>query len=547
MCAERTGARTKAALPPQVVADQSEVFAFLASGAGHAAGEVVRIDTHGAFVALVGEDSYKVKRAVHFPFMDLSTLEKRRNACEREVSVNRAFAPELYLGVLPITRGKDGGLRLGGGGDVVEWAVHMRRFDETMTFDRIAGRGDLTPDLVAQTAAVIAASHAVAPVRRDTDFPAAMRAVIEENGGSLAQSGPPVDPARARALTDGSIRALEAVAPLLSRRAAAGFVRRCHADLHLRNIVLIDGRPTLFDALEFDEDLATIDVLYDLAFLVMDLFEQGFADAANLLFNRYLVESRDDDLLPGIAALPLFVSVRAAIRAKVVAARLAQVGDPDEQGAADLVGRYLALAETALEPEAPRLVAVGGLSGSGKSTLAAGLAARLGRLPGAVHLRSDVERKLLLGVPELAKLPESAYDAATTAAVYDALYRKADTALSAGQAVIVDGVHQLEAERHAIAGVAERLGVAFDGLWLEAPTQVLVARVGGRRNDASDADARVVAEQAARACGPLDWHRVDATGDPDLVLARASAALGLPTDGNRTGAQGRSSASPRAQ
>jgi hypothetical protein len=548
MSAEMADAGTGTSVPSHVVEDQNEVFTFLASAAAHASGDaVVRVDTHGAVVVLVGKDSYKLKRAVRFPFMDLSTLEKRRQACEREVAVNRAFAPELYLGVLAVMRRPDGSLRLGGDGDVVEWVVHMRRFDESMTFDRIAGRGDLTTELIVQTAAVIAASHADAPVRRDADFAAALRAVIEENGGSLAESGPPVDPDRARALTNASIRALDAVSSLLRRRAGAGFVRRCHADLHLRNIVLIDGRPTLFDALEFDEDLATIDVLYDLAFPVMDLCEQGLADAANFLFNRYLVESGDDDQLAGIAALPLFLSVRAAIRAKVAAARRAQTGDAGAQGAgAALVDRYLAFAEAALEHAAPRLVAVGGLSGSGKSTLAARLAARLGRLPGAVHLRSDVERKRLLGAPEFAPLPESAYDAATTAAVYDALYRKAEAGLAAGQAVIVDGVHQLEAERHAIARVAERLGVRFDGLWLEAPTEVLVARVGGRRNDASDADARVVAEQAAREAGRLDWHRVDATGDAGLVIERACAALGLGVDGCRGSAHGTSPATAGA-
>jgi predicted kinase len=264
------------------------------------------------------------------------------------------------------------------------------------------------------------------------------------------------------------------------------------------------------------------------------------------MFNRYLVESGDDDQLAGIPALPLFLSVRAAIRAKVVAARLAQAGDADGQAAAARVGRYLAFAEVALERKAPRLVAVGGLSGSGKSTLAARLAARLGRLPGAVHLRSDVERKRLLRAPEFALLPESAYDAATTAAVYDALYRKAEAGLAAGQAVIVDGVHQLEAERHAVARVAERLGVRFDGLWLEAPTEVLVARVGGRRNDASDADARVVAEQAARESGRLDWHRIDATGDAGLVLERACAALGLGGEGCNGATHGTSPATAGA-
>ena len=507
--------------PPDTA--QDEVIAFLLDPSAHGGTVPLRIDTHGAVVVLAGADVYKMKRAVRLPFMDLSTLEKRRVACEREVSVNAGFAPSLYRGAVPVTRCPDGTLALGGDGPPVEWLVHMVRFDETLTFDRIADRGGLDDALLQATAAAVADAHARAPERRAAAFVDQLRAIVDENGATLQEICHAVDPGRVERVTAETRRALEAVAPLLRRRGADGYVRRCHADLHLRNIVLIGGRPTLFDALEFDEDLATIDVLYDVAFLVMDLLHRDRRLCANRIFNRYLAETRDEAGLPGVAAMPLFLAVRATIRAKIEAVRLSQTGEASFR---DTAASYLALAEAALRPVPPRLVALGGLSGSGKSSVAARLAERLGRLPGAVHLRSDVERKALLGVAELDRLPESAYDLATTNAVYDVLYRKAETVLSAGLAVIVDAVHQQESERRAIAAVADRLGVRFDGIWLDAPAATLAGRVSARHGDASDADARVVAEQALRDCGSIGWRRVDAARPLDGVVAAVEAVLG---------------------
>ncbi len=505
-------------------ATQAEVTAFLLAAAAKGGALVTPIETHGAVVVLAGADVYKMKRAVRLPFMDLSTLARRRVACEREVEINATFAPSLYLGTVAVVRRPDGSLSLGGEGTPVEWLVHMRRFDETLTFDRIADRGAFDPGLLESTAAVISAAHARAPVRREADFAAHLRDVVEENGATLLAIGDPLDSARLERLDGNTRRALEAVALLLRQRASAGYVRRCHADLHLRNITLVDGRPTLFDALEFDEDLATIDVLYDLAFLVMDLLLRDRAQEGNLIFNRTLAEARDEAGLPGVAAMPLFIAVRATIRAKIEAVRQQQTGDVRFRVTAE---RYLELAEAALRPVAPRLVAIGGLSGSGKSSVTSLLAAHLGRLPGAVHLRSDVERKSLLRAGEFERLPESAYDPAVTETVYGVLYRKAETVLRAGLSVVIDAVHQQESERRAVAAVAARLGVGFEGIWLDAPAATLEDRVAGRRGDASDADRRVVAEQVARDRGDIGWHRVDAARSLEVVVADAARRLGV--------------------
>ena len=348
--------------------------------------------------------------------------------------------------------------------------------------------------------------------------------IIDENTATLKSVGDFADPARIERLGADTRRALDDAASLLLQRDHDGFVRRCHADLHLRNIALIDGRPTLFDALEFDEELATIDILYDLAFLVMDLLQRGRAGEANWVFNRTLAEARDEAGLPGVAAMPLFVAVRATIRAKIEAVRLQQTGEVGFRATAE---RYLALAEAALRPVPPRLLAIGGLSGSGKSSVAARLAARLGPLPGAVHLRSDVERKGLLGAGEFERLPETAYDLSVTEAVYGVLHRKAETVLRAGLAVVIDAVHQQESERQAVAAVAECLEARFDGIWLDAPAATLADRVAGRRGDASDADRRVVAEQVARDSGPIRWHRVDAGRSLEVVVADCERVLGV--------------------
>ncbi|MDQ0511205.1 bifunctional aminoglycoside phosphotransferase/ATP-binding protein [Ancylobacter amanitiformis] len=519
---------TSPALSPadHVVADQQPVFALLADPATHGiTGPVRRIDTHGAVVFLAGKDVYKIKRAVRFPFMDLSTLERRHGACQRELEVNRDNAPGLYLGLVPIVA-REGGLHLGGAGDIVEWAVHMRRFDEEATLDHVAARGGLDNQLIDALAQAVAAAHERAPRHREWDAPAALARVAAGIVDGLRETPDLFAPARVAALGAALAGALGRLAPLLAARARRGEVRRCHGDLHLRNIALIAGVPVLFDALEFDEALATIDLLYDLAFLLMDLGTRGEALAANRLLNAYLKARGGAPPYDGLEALPLFIALRAGIRAQVSAAALAhRTGPVLEAGRAEALS-YLAFAEVALTPVPARLVAIGGLSGTGKSTLASHLAPVIGPLPGAVHLRSDVERKRLAGVGEFDRLPPQAYTMEATEEVYATLRARAAAVLASGHGVVVDAVHQRPEERAALAEVAQRAGAGFSGLWLEAPVAALAARVEARSGDASDATVEVVRHQAERAVGPLDWLRLSATGTPDEVLARAQAALG---------------------
>jgi hypothetical protein len=502
--------------------DQTEAIAFLCDPATHGLREpVTRFDTHGAVVVLAGGMAYKMKRAVRFPFMDFSTLAKRKAACEAELAVNGSNAPDLYRAVVPITRGP-AGLALGGEDEPVEWLVRMARFDETRTLDVLAKQGPLPDPMLARLVAAIVASHERAPLRQQADIPRSLGRYVEQNEVAFAAQPDLFPPEEAADLTRRSHAVLAGISDLLRRRTADGQVRRCHGDLHLRNIVLIGDRPVLFDAIEFDDDIATCDLLYDLAFLVMDLWERGHPGEANRVLCRY-VWATGEESVEGLAALPFFVSLRAALRAKIEAAE-AGPGQPG-QAHAEAARRYFALAREALAEHRPRLVAVGGLSGTGKSTLAAGLAPFVGGIPGAIHWRSDVERKRLMRVAETVKLDASGYTKEASQAVYARLLDRARVTLQAGRSVIVDAVFARLQEREAIAQVASDAGVAFQGLWLRASPETVLARIETRRDDASDADAAVARSQAGYDCGPLSWPVIDADGTAQETLARASALI----------------------
>ncbi|MGF1592570.1 MAG: AAA family ATPase [Kiloniellaceae bacterium] len=501
-----------------VTEDQSEVLRLLGSAStyGPDVTEVDRIDTHGAIVFLAGDRAYKMKRAVAYPYMDFSTLEKRRDSCRREMEINRRTAPSLYLDVVPITR-TAAGLALGGDGTPVEWVLVMRRFDQANLLSRQAEAGRLTAETMTALADAVAHFHGTAEPRRDRAAGAeAMAWVVRENGEEFGDRPDIFDPEDSRRLTDEALGHLAHHAALLDGRAENGKVRLCHGDLHLRNVVLLDGRPTLFDAIEFNDAIARIDVVYDLAFLLMDLDHRGLRPFANLVLNRYLQQRDETGALP---LLPVFLSTRAAVRAKVAASlqAVAELAAERSLRRAEATA-YFERARAYLAPAPPRLVAVGGLSGTGKTTLARTLAPALGAAPGAIHLRSDVLRKQQAGVDELDRLPPQAYTAEASAAVYAALGDRAAAALAAGQAVIVDAVFARPEERAAIEEIARRAGVPFTGLWLEADADTLAARVERRRGDASDATAAVVAQQLTYDLGTIGWHCFEA-GHPAAELA----------------------------
>lgn len=496
---------------PHVVADQSEVIDFLSRSEPYGISEApVRIDTHAAVVFLAGDHAYKMKRAVRYPFLDFSTLARRRAVCEAEIVLNRPNAPELYIDTVPVVR-RGSGLAIGGKGPVVEWLVRMRRFDPNDTLNHVAERGELSDAIITALVAAISRLHRGAPVGDGDAATRRLRDWMRSNNEELAESPNLIPPDQVDSLKQTSEAEFERVRPLLLARGRGGFVHRCHGDLHLRNIVLVEGRPVLFDALEFDDALSTHDVLYDLAFLLMDLWQRGMHADANRVLNRYLWLNGEAENVDGCALLPLFMSIRAAIRSKV-ALSTARVSDPDK--ASEEIAeaqRCFAWARSFLTASQPILLAIGGLSGSGKTTVSAALAPDIGRAPGAVHLRSDIERKLLLKAGAAERLPASAYTPEVGDKVYACLRDKAARALRAGQSVVVDAVHARPEERHALAAVAAEHDVPLVGIWLEAPKSILLERVSARADDASDADALVVERQLAADTGPITWHRVDAS------------------------------------
>ncbi|MGA7579685.1 MAG: AAA family ATPase [Pseudolabrys sp.] len=502
---------------------QQAVIDFLSDPANFDGVPVKRIDTHAATVFLVGDRAHKIKRAVRFSFLDFSTLAKRKAACEAEIAVNRAYAPAIYRGVVAITREQNGRLAIGGRGEPVEWSVEMRRFDEVQTLDRLAEAGEIDESLAEALGRAVAAAHRLAPSVANGHTTETLSEIIAQNEADLTAEPELFSLDHVRALGAATRDALERVKPLLQARERAGLVRRCHGDLHLGNIVLIEGKPVVFDAIEFDDRIATGDVYYDLAFLLMDLIQRGLHTAANIVLNRYLTETRRVHDLDVLAALPLFMSIRAAIRAKVIAARHRQKGSQPElvNSARD----YAALAQKFLAPAEPKLVAIGGLSGTGKSVLARTLAPALLPLPGAVVLRSDVERKALFGIDETEKLPDRAYSVETTIRVYRGLTEKARRITAAGYSAIVDAVFASPVERSEIAKSAN--SAAFYGLFLIAGLEARLTRIGDRGHDASDADADVARKQEEFDRGRMTWSKVDASGTPEETLLRAEGMLGL--------------------
>lgn len=481
---------------------QAEVAAFLAGLAGAAP-----IETHISAVFVGRDTAWKMKKAVALGFLDFSTLEARAHFCRRELGLNQPAAPGIYRDVVAITRAPGGGLQEGGDGAVVEWVLRMAPIPAEDFLDAVAARGALTPELLDGLGDSLFALHQAAPLVTRLDAPAAMAEVLAGN----------LRAAHAAGLAEAAIAPLAAQfqaalvwsAPLLAARADEGRFRRCHGDLHLGNLCLWQGKPTPFDALEFDEALARIDIGYDLAFLLMDLDQQAGRPAANRALNRYLARSGDYGVL---GPLPLWLGLRALVRAHVAAAR----------------GRdgvlLLKAAAAYLAPPPPRLIAVGGLQGTGKSTLARGLAPALGPGPGALLLRSDELRKRRFGLAPEEPLPPEAYTEAVSAATHEELFMIADAALRQGHAVALDAMFLDPRHRLKAAEIAARVGVPFQGFWLEAPMEVLKSRIMARRGDASDATIAVLERAAQADLGQINWLRLDAAGD---TRAAARKALGV--------------------
>lgn len=509
------------------VEDQEDIIAFLSRPEAFGRGKTVeRIDTHISVVFLTGDRAYKLKRAVHLPYLDYTTLEQRRRLCHAEVRINRRTAPDLYLGVSAVVRRPDGTLSLGGDGTAVDWLVEMEQFDQSTLFDRLARAGRLDRFAMEDLADAVARFHVGAERIYDAGGVDVVNMVIESNTRCFGEAPEgTVDQDVVQALDVASRRVAARFEAVLEQRRRDGFVRHCHGDLHLGNIFLHHGQATLFDAIEFNAEFSNIDVLYDLAFVVMDLEHQGLPRLASILLNRYVDVTGDTG---GLGALPLFLSLRAAVRSHVNA--MAAGTQTDARKAAEArrqAVRYLKEATAFLGHVEPRLIAVGGLSGSGKSRLSRDLAPHVGPPPGARIVRTDSTRKRLAGVALQTRLTQSAYGPDMTRRTYEAVYDECRTVLASGRPVIADAVFAEPEEREAIAAVAREAGVPFHGLWLEAPADIMQERVTRRRRNVSDATPWIVRLQLSFDVGDIRWQRIDTSGAREASLAAAMNGLGL--------------------
>lgn len=468
----------------------------------HPVGHVEVLETHISFVLLAGEYAYKLKKPVDLGFLDFSTLQARHRYCDEELRLNRRTAPDLYLAVLPIT-GRPEDPYLGGEGDAIEYAVKMRRFPQEALLDRMAAAGTLQPGHVDALAASVAAFHdRVAVATEDTAWgePGHVLAPAQQN---FAQLAPRVADARDRrdldALQAWTRREYDTCCEAFAARKRDGRVRECHGDLHLGNIALIDGAPVPFDCIEFEPDLRWIDVMNEVAFLVMDLLDRGFGPLAWRFLDRYLQATGD---YTGMRVMRFYLVYRALVRAKVAAIRAAQEGLAVAAGAESRAKcrEYLSLATALTQTGRPALVATHGVSGSGKTVVAGALVERLG----AIRVRSDVERKRLHGLPAEARTGSGVgtglYGPASTEATYRRLEDVARVVLQAGWPVIVDAASLRRCERERFRALATGLGVPFVIASCAAPTEVLRERVVARERqgrDASEAGLEVLERQLA--------------------------------------------------
>ena len=383
----------------------------------------------------------------------------------------------------------------------------MKRFDQRCLFDQLAAAGGLTADLTTDLARMIASFHQTAPVVHAGGGAANIAAVLDINEAGMAAATHVFARPKIARFNAAFRDALFRHSRLLDRREAEGKVRRCHGDLHLRNICLLDGEPRLFDCIEFNDRIATVDTLYDLAFVLMDLWHRSLPNLANLLMNRYLDASDDDD---GFVLLPFFMAVRASVRAHVTCAQIETGGGDRSARLAAEARSYFDLALSLLEDRPIGFTAIGGLSGSGKSTVAEALAAHVGAPPGARVVESDRIRKAMHGVAAETRLPAKAYRAEVSERVYREMAWQARLILADGGSVVVDAVFDAPRNRELIEQVALDLGVPFTGIWLDASPSLLMHRVMERTGGASDADVDVLEGQIERGAGAVAWRHLDA-------------------------------------
>lgn len=465
----------------------------------HPCGDIRCIETHISWLLLTGDYVYKIKKPVNFGFVDFSTLSRRQHFCAEEIRLNSRLAPQLYLGVIAITLDRQQ-LRMNGNGPVQEYAVKMQQFDNTYLFDRLIKHHQLSPQMISETAQRLAQFHhniAIADEHSRFGSAPSIHQPVQENFSQLAEMAAafiasPKQQQRIAHIRQWSEQRYKALKDTFVQRKIDGFIRECHGDLHLGNIVLIDGQVTPFDGIEFNPDLRWIDIISEIAFLLMDLQHRGRADLAHRLLNAWLENTGD---YTGLSVLRYYQCYRAMVRAKVAALTAGQDTDTETKPS---VNNYIKLADTYTRGKRPMLFIMHGLSGSGKSSLSQNLLEACG----LIRLRSDVERKRLAGLSPLASSQSSPdtgiYSAAFTQQTFARLENLARQTLHAGYCVLVDATFLQRHQRDPFRQLAQSLHVPFLIIHCQTDNETLRQRVHQRHaagQDASEAGLLVLQRQ----------------------------------------------------
>jgi aminoglycoside phosphotransferase family enzyme/predicted kinase len=487
----------------------------------HAVEEPISVvQTHAAYVVLTGPYAYKIKKPVNLGFLDFSTLEQRRWYCQEELRLNRRTTPELYCAVLPICESA-AGYRFGDEAAVVEYALQMRQFPQRCLLSALFARGELTADLAHELGQQVARLHLAAPTGPEIERYGSLQAIEQV----IADNYRATERYVGRDLTAKTFVEIKSYTRTLldqhpgwfSERQAAGMIRECHGDLHLNNACYVDGAIRLFDCIEFNPAFRNIDVMYDAAFMLMDLVVRGRSDLAAEYFNTYLEHTGD---YAGVRLLPLYTSMRAYIRAKV-ASLLSDdphLGDDQRTAMRQQAAAYYQHAWAATQPRPPHLVVMLGLSGSGKSTLARLLARR----DNAILIRSDVVRKHLCGLPIDQPAPADAYGPAMDQVCYNRLLELGLMLAAQGRTVILDAKYDHRVQRALLIERARAAGIPLRLLHCVAPMAVLQERVARRAHDASDATVAVLVRQSFQSLTPAEQAltiELDTTVEPAALVA----------------------------
>lgn len=457
------------------------------------------IQTHISYIFLTGEYAYKLKKPVNFGFLNFTTLEQRQHFCREELRLNQRGAPELYLEVLPICQQADR-FQLAGDGIAVEYTIKMRQFPDDALLSNIFEQGELTPELVQTLAGVVAQYHVGAETSdyiRSFGEVAQIRQAFDENYAQTEQYvGGPQTQAQFEQTRDYSDRFFSQNQALFASRVQNNCIRACHGDLHLGNVCYWQNQLMLFDCIEFNEPFRFVDVMYDVAFMVMDLQAKQRPDLANLFLNTYIEQTGDWE---GLQVLPLYISRQAYVRAKVTSFLLNDpaVSEAAKQTASQTAAMYYRLSWQSTQAQAGKIFLMSGLSGAGKTTVARQLAPQIG----AIHIRSDAVRKHLAGIPlnqrgdQSGQFGSGIYTPEMTQKTYDRLQELALLLAKQGWSVILDAKYDRQALRQPVMTEAESHHLTVKILRCTAPLEVLRDRLNARQGDIADATAELITDQ----------------------------------------------------